>query len=161
MCFCIETYLARGRLFLHPFFPCYGMSIKFRTKALEDHCVQLDSCLHISRMLLTGIDGPFLEPLQFSGFVPQCIFTILWPNATEQLPNKFYMLTCDWAPGLMTAGLPIYSDVTLPYLPILYQPWWLVWYKKTCSRKSCGTVNPCNTLKIKTTTNYIFSNRAG
>jgi len=60
----------------------------------------------------------------------QCVFAILWPNATALLPNKFYMLTCDWAPGLMTAGLPIF-----------FQPW-LVWYKNTCSKKSCGTVNP-------------------
>ena len=41
------------------------------------------------------------------------------------------MLTCDWAPGLMTTGLPI-----------LFQPW-LVWYKSTCSNISCWTVDPC------------------
>jgi hypothetical protein len=45
--------------------------------------------------------------------------------ATALLPKKYYiMLTCDWAPGLMTAGLPILS-----------QPW-LVWYKSTRSKKS-------------------------
>jgi len=72
-----------------------------------------------------------LSPYSSTGFVPQMsVFTILWPNATTLLPNKFEMLTCDWAPGLMTAGLLI-----------LFQPW-LVCYKSTCSKKSCGTVNP-------------------
>ena len=41
---------------------------------------------------------------------PWCKSSTMW--------GRFYMLTCDWAPGLMTAGLPIFS-----------QPW-LVWYKQ-------------------------------
>jgi len=70
-----------------------------------------------------------LEPIQFNWFRATMLFTILWPNATALLPNKFYMRTCDWAPGLTTSGLPIFSAMIGPV-------------KSTCSNKSCGTVNP-------------------
>jgi len=60
MCY-IETYLARGRILLHPFFPCYVVSDKLCSKDLEDPCVQLKSCLHIEKMLLYGIGGPISQ----------------------------------------------------------------------------------------------------
>jgi len=60
MC-CIETYLARGRILLHPFFPCFVVSKRYRSKDLEDPCVPLESCLHFLRMLLCGIGGPIFQ----------------------------------------------------------------------------------------------------
>jgi len=62
-------------------------------------------------------------PYSSTGFVPQCIFTVLWPTATALLPNMCYMLTCDWAPGLITASLPVF-----------FQPW-LVWNKSKLKKK--------------------------
>jgi hypothetical protein len=44
--------LKHGRSLLHPFFPCYVVSKKFRSRDLEDFCVQMESCLHILRPLL-------------------------------------------------------------------------------------------------------------
>jgi len=59
MC-CIEAYLARGWILLHPFFSCYGVSSRFRSKDLGDPCVQLESCLHILTFYMV-LKGPFLN----------------------------------------------------------------------------------------------------
>jgi len=67
--------------------------------------------------------GCGLEPLQFNWFgATMCLYSSL-TQCNSTAAKKVYMLTCDWAPGLMIAGLPIF-----------YQPW-VVWYKSTCSKK--------------------------
>ena len=91
--------------------------------------------LHYSFLVRYARVWPWAPIVQLVSCHNQFVSSILWPNATALLPNKFYMLTCDWAPDLMTG------------LPILFQPW-LFWYKSTCSKISCGTVNSLTSIVL-------------
>jgi len=48
MC-CIETYLARGRILLHPFFSCYGVSDNFAARILKIRYVPVEEVVRVLR----------------------------------------------------------------------------------------------------------------